>query len=151
MNRHDDKRDQGKLEEVVRIVRSGHEFFVNAYAGLSDAQLRTGFAYIIDVKSQCLVDIAPWVCGEPIRVLDPDSPVVAIERIYADASRTFSGRKPIACASELGFGEAQLLRLTKQAYEATSDIKLKRLLKGYFPQFVICREAMWRLNSRLAA
>ena len=146
MNRHNDK-----LQEILRIVRSGRDFFVDAYANLTDAQLRTTFTYLTDVKSQFIVDVAPWTSSSLVGSIDSGSRAVAIERIYADARSNFRGEKIVASASELGFAEAQLLRLVEQAYEATTDIKLKRLLKAYYPQFIICREAMWRLSARCAA
>lgn len=151
MNRETPNPDRQKLEEVVRIVRCGHAFFVHAYSALTDAQLRTAFAYIIDVKSQFLADVTPWISTMPVSLPDADSPAQSVERIYADARCNLSSEKLPGCANGLGFGEAQLLRLTEHAYEAATDIELKRLLKAYYPQFVICREAMWRLNSRLAA
>ncbi|MGA9335699.1 MAG: hypothetical protein WBV39_15570 [Rudaea sp.] len=146
MNRQEDI-----LQQIVRIVQSGHDFFVDVYAGLTDAEIRSAFSYVIDVKSQFLIDLSPWASASDQLLEDPDSPTVAIERIYADARKNFHGNRLDASANELGFGEAQLLRVIERAYELADDIKLKRLFKAYYPQFVICREAMWRLSARLAA
>lgn len=145
------KRHEDILHQVVRIVESGHDFFVEAYAGLKDPEIRTAFSYISDVKSQLLADLSPWVSPAHPANGDPASPTVAVERIYADARKNFHGSRLEASANELGFGEAQLLRLVERAYELSDDMKLKRLLKAYYPQIVICREAMWRLSARLAA
>ncbi len=145
------KRHQDILHQIVRIVQSGHDFFVDAYAGLTVPELRMAFTYIVDVKSQFLTDLAPWVTLSNQPVTDADSPVVTIERIYSDAKRDFHGSRLESSANELGFGEAQLLRLVERACESTDDITLKRTLKAYCPQIVICREAMWRLSARLAA
>lgn len=147
------KRHEDTLQQIVRVVQSGQDFFVNAYAELTDAEIRTAFTYIIDVKSQFLTELAPWISSASLPSANADvaSPIVAIERIYADAKKNFHGNRLEASTNELGFGEAQLLRLVERAYEVSDDMKLKRLLKAYYPQFVICREAMWRLSARLAA
>ena len=145
------KRHEDTLQQIVRIVQSGHDFFVDAYPGLTDAEIRTAFTYLIDVKSQFLSDLSPWTTAMTPHVQDANSPTVAIEQIYLDAKRNFHGNRLDASANELGFGEAQLLRVVEHAYELCDDMKLKRILKAYYPQFVICREAMWRLGERLAA
>ena len=150
MNRHEDV-----LHQVARIARSGRDFFVEAYPGVVDAEVRTTFAYIAEVKSRLLADLAPWLTlgidsSDPVSD-DHISPAAIVAKTYADARKTFRGDAPAASAAALSFGEEQLLRLLGRAFEQTENQSLKQLLKSYHPQLVISREAMLRLRARQAA
>ncbi len=123
------------------------------YPGVTDAEVRTAFAYISEVKNRLVEDLAPWM---PARATlsDPTdhiSPATVVEKMYADARRNFRGSTPAASAGALSFGEEQLLRLLERTFTSTTNLTLKDLLKSYYPQLVICREAMSRLHARLAA
>ena len=148
MNRHEDI-----LQQIDRIARSSHDFFVDVYPGVTDAEVRTAFAYIAEVKSRLLQDLAPWMLPTPQRgdATDHISPATVVEKMYADARRNFRGSAPAASAGALSVGEEQLLRLMERAFTDSSVVALKELLKSYYPQLVICREAMSRLHARMAA
>ena len=154
MNRQEDV-----LHQVVRIAQSGRDFFVEAYPGVVDAEVRTTFAYIAEVKSRLLADLTPWLAANSnssqpelsADSADHISPAAIVAKTYADARKTFRGDAPAAGAAALGFGEEQLLRLVGRAFEQSGAPALKQLLKSYHPQLVICREAMLRLRARQAA
>ena len=152
MKSHDDV-----LQQIVRIAQSGRDFFVQMYPRVTDPEERTAFTYISEVKSQLLTDLAPWVptiAQNPVGSVDQPSvehasPAAIIEKMYAEARKHFRGEAPGANA--LRFGEEQLIRLVERAFEESSVPALKEILKSYYGQLVICREAMWRLQLRLAA
>jgi hypothetical protein len=148
MNSHEDL-----LQQIARIARSSRDFFVDVYPGVTDAEVRTAFAYISEVKSRLLEDLAPWMppAAATIEAIDHISPAAIVEKMYADARKNFRGTAPAASAGALSVGEEQLLRLLERAFVGSSAINLKELLKSYYPQLVICREAMSRLHARLAA
>jgi hypothetical protein len=152
MNRQEDV-----LHQVARIARSGRDFFVEVYTGVVDAEVRTTFAYLAEVKSRLLADLEPWLTNSSADdvakadVGDHISPAAIVAKTYADARKTFRGDSPAASATALSFGEEQLLRLLGRAFEQSSAPALKQLLKSYHPQLVISREAMWRLRARQAA
>jgi hypothetical protein len=145
------------LQQIVRIARSGRDFFLQMYPQVTDPEERTAFTYISDVKSQLIADLAPWVPRiESRRTDNPDpstvertSPAAMVEKLYADARKNFRADAPGANA--LRFGEEQLIKLVERAFEESSVPALKEILKSYYGQLVICREAMWRLQLRLAA
>ncbi len=148
MNRHEDL-----LQQIARMARSSHDFYVDVYPGVTDAEIRTAFAYISEVKSRLLADLTPWMPPKAA-LSDPAdhiSPATVVEKMYADARRNFRGTAPAASAGALSFGEEQLLRLLERAFTGTTNATLKDLLKSYYPQLVICREAMSRLHARMAA
>jgi hypothetical protein len=156
MKSHDDV-----LQQIVRIARSSRGFFVEMYPRVTDSDVRTAFGYIVDVKSQLLVELAPWApqaahdqAGSDhsdSALADRTSPAAVVEKMYADARKNFRGEAPATCANALSFGEEQLLKLTERAFEESHVPALKELLKSYYGQLVICREAMLRLHARLAA
>jgi hypothetical protein len=148
MNRQEDL-----LQQITRIARSSHGFFVDVYPGVTDAEVRTAFAYISEVKGRLLQDLAPWMppAATSTDPTDHISPATVVEKMYADARRNFRGATPAASAGALSVGEEQLLRLLERAFAGSSASILKNLLKSYYPQLVICREAMSRLHARLAA
>jgi len=41
--------------------------------------------------------------------------------------------------------------LVERAFEDAEEPALRRLLKTHYAQLLVCRQAMWRLNGRLAA
>ena len=153
MNRHEDV-----LHQVARIARSGRDFFVEVYPGVVDAEVRTTFAYIAEVKNRLLDDLAPWLASSADAPSpgseDPSdhiSPAAIVAKTYADARKTFRGAAPAASAAALSFSEEQFLRLLGRAFEQSDVPALKQLLKSYHPQLVISREAMLRLRARQAA
>lgn len=135
------------MQQIDRIARSGHRFFVDAYSSLQDPEVRTAFNYIVDVKKQLLVDIARWITPIHDSLHDAASPALAAERTYQDLGRNFQANSLSTNAQELGFCEAQLLKLVERVFEVTTDADLKRVLKAYYPQLIICREAMWRMSA----
>ena len=153
MNRQEDV-----LHQVAQIARSGRDLFVEVYPGVVDADVRTTFAYIAEVKNRLLTDLVPWLMP-PLEAVKPApgdcgdhiSPAAIVAETYADARKTFRGDAPAASAAALGFGEEQLLRLLGRAFEQTQNKSLKQLLKSYHPQLVISREAILRLRARQAA
>jgi hypothetical protein len=153
MNRQEDV-----LHQVARIARSGRDFFVEAYPGVIDPEVRTTFAYIAEVKNRLLTDLTPWLTpplespGSPAQdSADHISPAAIVAKTYADTRKTFRGDAPAASATALSFGEEQLLRLLGRAFEQAENQSLKQLLKSYHPQLVISREAMSRLRARQVA
>jgi len=153
MNRQEDV-----LHQVARIARSGRDFFLEVYSGIVDAEVRTTFAHIAEVKNRLLTDLMPWLTP-PLESSNPPagdsadhiSPAAIVAKAYADARKTFRGDAPAASAAALGFGEEQLLRLLGRAFEQAENQSLKQLLKSYHPQLVISREAMSRLRARQVA
>jgi hypothetical protein len=148
-------RKEDVLHQVARIAHSGRDFFVEAYPGVVDAEVRTTFAYIAEVKSRLLADLEPWLTSamesSSPALDDHISPAAIVAKTYADARKTFRGDAPAASAAALSFGEEQLLRLLGRAFEQSDHAALKQLLKSYHPQLVISREAMLRLRARRAA
>jgi hypothetical protein len=160
MNRHEDI-----LQQINRIARCSRKFFVETYPGVRDAEVRTAFAYLSEVKGQLIAELAPWLpeagakpghdesdqSGSDGSSADRTSPAAIVEKMYADVHRNFRSDAPAMSANALSFGEEQLLRLVERAFEGSPVSAQKRLLKSYYSQLIICREAMWRLHSRLAA
>ena len=148
MNHQDDL-----LQQIARIARSSHDFFVEVYPGVIDAEVRTTFAYVSEVKIRLLEDLAPWMLPAAAGngPADHISPATIVEKMYDHARETFRGASPAASAGALSIGEEQLLRLLERAFAGSSNGPLKDLLKSYYPQLMICREAMSRLHARLAA
>jgi uncharacterized protein (TIGR02284 family) len=150
MKSHDDV-----LRQIVRIARSGNEFFVDTYPGVRDPEIRSAFAYLSEVKTRMIADLAPFMPKEsgPSEQASSDrtSPAVALQRLYADMHGKFRSDAPATAAKALSLGEDQLIRLVERAFEETQLPDLKELLKAYYAQLLICRDAMSRLHSRLAA
>lgn len=151
MNRQEDV-----LHQVARIARSGRDFFVEVCPGVVDAEVRTTFVYIAEVKDRLLTDLMPWLTpplesSPPGDSADHISPAATVAKAYADARKTFRGDAPAASAAALILGEEQFLRLLERAFEQAENQSLKQLLKSYHPQLVIGREAMTRLRARLVA
>jgi hypothetical protein len=155
MHRHEDV-----LHQVAHMARSGRDFFSAVSTNIADAEVRTTFAYIAEVKSRLLTDLTPWLKADADSTrLDPAtedsaehiSPAAIVAKTYSDMRKTFRGNAPAASAAALSFGEEQLLRLLGRAFEQSDAPALKQLLKSYHPQLVICREAMSRLRARQAA
>ena len=139
-----------QLQEITCIARAGREFFAAAYPVLADAEIRTAFAYVGDVKHRLIADLHPWVPG--LSANDRrSSRVAAVERAYVEALAGFDGRMSDTVALALGFGEDQLLNLVGRAYEGARLPALRLLLKTHYSQLLICRQAMWRLSGRMAA
>lgn len=151
MKGHDDV-----LQQIACIARSSRDFFVEMYPRVTDPEVRTAFGYILDVKSQLIVELEAWAPEVAADHSNPDladrtSPAAMVKKMYTDARKNFRGEAPAACANALSFGEEQLLKLTERAFEESRVPALKELLKSYYGQLVICREAMLRLHARLAA
>lgn len=144
-------REQDLLQQVLRIARAGRKFFNAVTLSIADAEVRSGFEYIAEVKGRLIGDLSPWtreISAEPMQHV---SAAVSVEKVYADLERTFRREPPVASARVLAIGEEQLLRAVERAFDVTQNADLKALLKTYYPQLVICREAMARLRSRQAA
>lgn len=151
------KSHEDVLQQIVRIAQSGRDFFVQMYPRVTDPEERMAFTYISEVKNQLLVDLAPWVpkvesksaASAALPLAERTSPAAIVEKLYVEARKNFRGEA--AGANALRFAEEQLIRLVERAFEESSVPALKEILKSYYGQLVICREAMWRLQLRLAA
>jgi len=138
------------LQNMARIAQSGRDFFTDIYPRVLSSEVRTAFAYVADVKSRLLRDLAPWV-PHIERSEDRTSPAATVEKMYDDARKAFRGDVPAPVAHALGFGEAQLCKLLQRAFDESDSPALKQMLKSYYAELLICRQAMWRLHARLAA
>lgn len=138
------------LQDITRIARAGNDFFVATYPAVVDAEVRTAFAYVSDVKSRLIADLQPWVLGMPASD-GHRSRVAAVENAYVEAQAEFDGHMSESVALALGFGEDDLLKLVGRAYEAARLPALRLLLRTHYSQLLICRQAMWRLSGRMAA
>jgi len=139
------------LQNMARIARSGREFFAEVYPRVLSPEVRQAFAYITDVKSRLLRDLQPWVPEIHASGDDRTSPAAMVEKMYADARRQFRTDVPANVANALGFAEAQLCKLLQRAFDEADSPALKQVLKSYYAELLICRQAMWRLHARLAA
>jgi len=137
--------DQQQLQEIVRLAHSGREFFASVGPGAAETEVRAAFAYVADVKSRLIHGLAVWAPAAP-----PGS-ASAGEKLYNEARRMFRSDAPATAAPVLTQGEDQLLRLVECAFEATRVPALRQLLKSFYSEVAICRQAMARLQSRLAA
>ena len=138
------------LQNLARIAQSGRDFFTEVYSRVHSSEVRTAFAYVADVKTRLLRDLTPWV-PRIERGDDRTSPAAVVEKMYEDARKSFRGDVPAPVAHALGFGEAQLCKLLQRAFEEAASPALKQVLKSYYAELLICRQAMWRLHARLAA
>lgn len=136
------------LRDILHVTRAGHAFFVSAYPGLVDAEVRTAFAYVTDVKARMIAELTPWLTAA-----DDECSAKAhtIEKMYTDARAAFHGRAPANVASALGFGEDQLLRMVERAFADARLPALRQLLKTHHSQLRVCRQAMGRMQGRMAA
>jgi uncharacterized protein (TIGR02284 family) len=139
------------LQNMIRIARSGKDFFSAIYPRVSDPEVRMAFTYVTDVKSRLIDDLSKWVPQGEDESADRTSPAVAVEKMYADARTNFRGDAPAETGNALATGEVQLCRLVERAFEETKVPALKRLLKTYYSELMLCRQAMWRLQARRAA
>ena len=141
------------LLQIARIARSGRDFFVAAEPRINDAEIRMAFEYIGQVKGRLAADLAPFVARTQTAQPTPAPSVSAaanIEKMYRDIGAALP-RVNRVNANALASSEEHLLRLVERAFETSQNAKLKELLKLYYPQLVICREAMTRLRARQAA
>lgn len=144
-------REQELLQQVLRIATAGRKFFTTVTPTIVDVEVRSAFDYIAEVKTRLIGDITPWVREPATDAPQHVSAAVSVEKTYADLERTFRRDPPAASARLLAIGEEQLLRTVERTFEESRIPVLKDLLKTYYPQLVICREAMTRLRSREAA
>ena len=145
------KNTEQVLQNMIRIARSGREFFRAIYPRVTDPEVRMAFTYVTDVKSRLIDDLSPWVPSVEDDTADRTSPAALVEQAYAEARRNFRGAAPAETGNALSAGEAQLCRLCERAFEETEVPALKRLLKAYYSDLMLCRQAMWRLQARRAA
>ena len=139
------------LQNMARIAQSGREFFASVYPRVVSPEVRQAFAYIADVKTRLLRDLQPWVPHVEKQPDDRTSPAALVEKMYTDSLRTFRSDVPATVANALGFAEAQLCKLLQRAFDEADSPALKQVLKSYYAELLICRQAMWRLHARLAA
>jgi hypothetical protein len=144
-------REQDLLQQVLRIARAGRKFFTAVTPTITDAEVRSGFEYISEVKVRLIGDLSPWTREMSDEPMQHVSAAVSVEKVYADLERTFRKEPPAASSRLLAIGEEQLLRSVERTFDTTQNEQLKALLKTYYPQLVICREAMSRLRTRQAA
>jgi len=139
------------LQNMARIAKSGHDFFADVYPRVLSPEVRQAFAYICDVKARLLRDLQPWVPSIVAADGDRTSPAAQVEKMYADARAQFRRDVPASVANALGFAEAQMCKLLQRAFDEAQSPALKQVLKSYYAELLICRQAMWRLHARLAA
>ncbi|HZP64896.1 MAG TPA: hypothetical protein VFB32_01185 [Rudaea sp.] len=140
------------LRHVVRVAQAGRDFFAEAGPRIGDPDVRSAFSYICDVKTQLVADLKPWAHpGTEPASNDGTSPSEVLDKLYADALEHFRPQAPGAVANALSFGEDQLIKLLERAFEEARSPALQEVLKSYYSQLVICRQAMWRLHARAAA
>lgn len=141
------------LQQTLRIANASRDFFVSAEPAMKDSEVRMAFEYIGQVKGQLASDLQPYVSANdgqsvPVTV----SPASSVEKIYQDLRVSLRANGVTAAAARtLAAGEEQLVRLVERAFEEASNASLKDMLKSYYPQLIICREAMARLRARQAA
>jgi uncharacterized protein (TIGR02284 family) len=145
------KNTEQVLQNMIRIARSGRDFFRAIYPRVTDPEVRMAFTYVTDVKSRLIDDLSKWVPEVEDDGADRTSPAAIVEKMYADARRNFRKNAPAETGNALSSGEMQLCRLLERAFEESSAPALKRLLKAYYTELMLCRQAMWRLQARRAA
>lgn len=145
------KSNEQVLQNMIRIARSGRDFFAHIYPRVNDPEVRMALAYVTDVKNRFLNDLSAWAPQPPADSEDRTSPAAMVEKMYADARRNFRGAAPAETGNALSVGEVQLCRLLERAYEEADSPGLRRLLKSYYAELMLCRQAMWRLQARRAA
>lgn len=143
------------LQDIVRIAKSGRDFFSETSSRVTDTEVRTAFVYLSEVKTRLIDELIPWVPrakdtapGSPSAIVPS---VIVTEKLYMDARTNFRSNQPESIANALSFGEDQLLKLVERAFNAARAPALKQLLKSYYAELSICRDAMSRLRARLAA
>ena len=141
------------LQQIVRMARSGRDFFVSVYPRLDNAhgELRFVFSYIGYVNCSFIAGLAPWTHDFVDDPNDKISPAAALSKTYAATSENFRSDVPTACTSALSFGEEEFLRWIKRGYESATSEELKGLFTDYYPRFVACHDALLRLRTRQAA
>ena len=146
------KSNEQVLQNMVRIARSGRDFFAQLYPRVTDPEVRMAFSYVTDVKNRLVNDLTPYVTATAVDEQDRTSPAALVEKAYAEARRHFRGDAPAELGPALSIGEMHLCRLLERAFEdAASPPQLKRVLKGYYAELMLCRQAMWKLQARRAA
>ena len=145
------KNTEQVLQNMIRIARSGRDFFRAVYPRVVDPEVRMAFTYVTDVKSRLIDDLSKWVPPVEDDIADRTSPAAVVEKMYADSRRNFRGNAPAEVSHALSSGEVQLCRLLERAFEESNIPALKRLLKAYYSELMLCRQAMWRLQARRAA
>lgn len=136
------------LRAIVRVAEAGRGFFITAQNRVADPEIRAAFAFAGDTRNRLIADLRPWLArSEGAR----DSIVATLVRMYADACGALGRRGPAHLAHALGIGENHLIRLIERAFDDAGEPALRRLLKAHYAQLLVCRQAMWRLNGRLAA
>jgi uncharacterized protein (TIGR02284 family) len=143
------QRVEALLRAIIRVAEAGREFFIGAQNRIADPDIRAAFAYAGDTKNRLISDLRPWLAHDAGGVAD--SIAATLVRMYADARGALRRRAPAHLAHALGIGENHLIRLVERAFEDTEEPALRRLLKTHYAQLLVCRQAMWRLNGRLAA
>ena len=143
----------GLLQQTLRIARASRDFFVFAEPAMKDSEVRMAFEYIGQVKGKLASDLEPYVAANDGQAVGATlSPASSVEKIYQDLRTSVrSSGVSAAAARTLAAGEEQLVRLVERAFEQATNATLKDMLKAYYPQLVICREAMARLRARQAA
>jgi len=140
--------NEQQLQDIVHLAQSGRDFFASVGPGAAETEVRAAFAYVADVKSRLVHALATW--ASPLAV-GRSASVNAGEKLYTEARQTFRSDAPAPAATVLTQAEDQLLRLVECAFETTRVPALRQLLKSFYSEVAICRQAMARLQSRLAA
>ena len=144
-------REQESLQQISRMARAGQKFFAAATPIVKDAEIRSAFEYIEEVKSRLVADLSRFTNTAQDEAVEHVSAAVTMEKMYTDLERTFRRDGAEASARLLALGEEQLLRAVERTFESTQNGELKEILKTYYSQLIICREAMSRLRAREAA
>jgi len=139
--------NEQQLQDIVRLAQSGRDFYASVGPGAAETEVRAAFAYVADVKARLVHSLATWSPPAPVT----SSSAGAGEKLYNEARQSFRSDAPAMAAPVLTQGEDQLLKLVECAFEATRVPALRQLLKSFYSEVAICRQAMARLQSRLAA
>jgi uncharacterized protein (TIGR02284 family) len=145
------KNSEQVLQNMIRIARSGRDFFAAVYPRVTDPEVRMAFTYVTDVKNRLINDLSRFVPQVEEDSNDRTSPAAVVERAYAEARRGFRGAAPADAGNALSIGEVQLCKLLERAFEEAESPGLRRVLKSHYAELMLCRQAMWRLQARRAA
>jgi hypothetical protein len=140
--------NEQQLQDIVRLAQTGRDFFASVGPGAAETEVRAAFAYVADVKARLIHSLATWASPS---MAEATGPVSVGEKLYNEARQNFRFDAPATAAPVLTQAEDQLLRLVECAFEATRVPALRQLLKSFYSEVAICRQAMARLQSRLAA
>ena len=141
------------LQQIRRIAQASRDFCAFAERTIANGEVHTAFEYIGQVKDKLAREMSGYVAPSAMVAAEASvSAASSAEKVYRDLRAGVSAAGiSAATAKTLAAGEEQLVRLCERAFELARTSDLKETLKAFYPQLVICREAMLRLRARQAA